>query len=101
MLAPCSSPPSREGRLRIGRSPRGPALSPRRDILKEITHGLTADDIVSLCTAFPWPTLCGEVQKLVIELSARNATREPPLVVVAEELQGPTIPLNFRADARV
>ena len=39
----------------------------RRDLLKVITHGPAADDIVSLYTSFPWPSLCAEVAKLQID----------------------------------
>jgi hypothetical protein len=41
----------------------------RRDLLASITHG-PRGDIVSVYTSFPWPGLCAEVQKLMIELRA-------------------------------
>ena len=40
----------------------------RHDLLKVITHGPSADDIVSLYTTFPWPSLCAEVAKLSVRL---------------------------------
>jgi hypothetical protein len=39
----------------------------RRDLLEAVTHG-PRGDIVSIYTAFPWPALCAEVEKLKIEL---------------------------------
>jgi integrase len=55
----------------------------RRDILKVMTHGPSADDIVSLYTSFPWPTLCGEVAKLAIELP--SIVRAP--IAIAEKFE--------------
>ncbi|HTR56471.1 MAG TPA: hypothetical protein VMJ10_37615 [Kofleriaceae bacterium] len=48
----------------------------RRDLLKVITHGPAADDIINLYTTFPWPALCAEVAKLDVKL----ATAERPPV---------------------
>ncbi len=48
----------------------------RRDILKVMTHGAAAADIVSLYTTFPWPTLCAEVQKLEVSLPTPGAASE-------------------------
>ena len=50
----------------------------RRDLLKVITHGASADDIINLYTSFPWPALCAEVAKLSITLPA-------PTIEVVEE----------------
>gem|GEM_PF-2660028 len=55
----------------------------RSDILKVITHGPAADDIVSLYTSFPWPTLCAEVAKLAVEAPSNPAAIE---VVEIEEV---------------
>ncbi len=51
----------------------------RRDLLKVITHGASADDIINLYTSFPWPALCAEVAKLAITLPA------PPIEVIEEK----------------
>ncbi|MFN0248726.1 MAG: hypothetical protein ACKV2T_17690, partial [Kofleriaceae bacterium] len=40
----------------------------RRDLLKVMTHGPAAADIVSMYTSFPWASLCDEVSKLGITL---------------------------------
>lgn len=36
----------------------------RADLLKVVTHGAAAGDIVGMYTSFPWPALCAEVGKL-------------------------------------
>ena len=46
----------------------------RRDLLKVMTHGPAADDIINLYTTFPWPILCEEVAKLSITLPAADDT---------------------------
>jgi hypothetical protein len=47
----------------------------RRDLLKVMTHGPAADDIINLYTTFPWPALCAEVEKLKVDLA--RARPEP------------------------
>lgn len=38
----------------------------RADILEVVTHGMRANDMMSLYTTFPWKVLCGEVSKLEV-----------------------------------
>ncbi len=67
----------------------------RRDLLKVITHGAAADDIINLYTTFPWPALCAEVAKLAVALPAGPADAK----VTAPHETAPTTPTTPTAVA--
>jgi hypothetical protein len=81
----------------------GPTTTTLEPLGKVITQGPSADDIVSLYTSFPWPSLCAEVAKLKIELPTAmpiTGSGTPPIATPANTNERTIINIAPRSSRR-